>query len=328
MPETDAASLLPELARDPDALRDALVAREPLAAADPGAVRVVHAPGRVNLIGEHTDYNDGFVLPVAIDLGISIALVPADDGRAELTLAATGETGVFDVADAGERRGSWLDYVAGMAWAWPRRASRRAGSAGCSRRTCRRAPASRSSAALEVASAWALSGGDRPRGESMDLVRVVQRSRERLHRPQQRDHGPVRVDLRRAGPGAAARLPVARAPVRSAPAGRRRAGRLPLGLAAQARGVRLQRAAGPVRGRGRGDRGGRARRALAARRRPRPAEPRRRPARPARLPPGAPRRRREPARPGDGGRVRGRSTSRRSAASSSRATTRSSCCTR
>ena len=38
--------------------------------------RVVHAPGRVNLIGEHTDYNEGFVLPVAIDLGISLALVP------------------------------------------------------------------------------------------------------------------------------------------------------------------------------------------------------------------------------------------------------------
>ena len=38
------------------------------------------APGRANLMGEHTDYNDGFVLPVAIDLGISIALVPTDDG--------------------------------------------------------------------------------------------------------------------------------------------------------------------------------------------------------------------------------------------------------
>ena len=76
MPETDAAGLLPELVRDPDALRDALVAREPIAAADPAAIRVVHAPGRVNLIGEHTDYNEGFVLPVAIDLGISIALVP------------------------------------------------------------------------------------------------------------------------------------------------------------------------------------------------------------------------------------------------------------
>ena len=105
------------LARDPAALRDALVAIDPVAAARPDDVRVVHAPGRVNLIGEHTDYNEGFVLPVAIDLGISIALVPTDDARVELTLAASGETGVFDVHGVGERQGSWLDYVAGMAWA-------------------------------------------------------------------------------------------------------------------------------------------------------------------------------------------------------------------
>ena len=87
-------------------------------------MRVVHAPGRVNLIGEHTDYNEGFVLPVAIDLGISIALVPTDDDRVALTLAASGETGGFDVHAVGERRDSWLDYVAGMAWALDERAGR------------------------------------------------------------------------------------------------------------------------------------------------------------------------------------------------------------
>jgi len=165
-----------DLARDPASLRDALVAREPRAAADPALVRVVHAPGRVNLIGEHTDYNLGFVLPVAIDLGISVALVPTDDGRAELTLAETGETGSFDATDPGPRRGTWLDYVAGMAWAL--------GSAGIAPRGFRGLLASdlpqgaglSSSAAIEVVSAWALTGGDRPPLDAMDLVHVVQRS--------------------------------------------------------------------------------------------------------------------------------------------------------
>jgi galactokinase len=165
-----------ELARDPDALRAALVARDPIAAADPGAVRVVHAPGRVNLIGEHTDYNEGFVLPVAIDLGISIALVPTSDGRAELTLAATGETGAFDVADTGPRRSSWLDYVAGMAWALATAGVAPRGFHGLLASDLPQGAGLSSSAALEVVSAWALSGGDAPPIPPMDLVHVVQRS--------------------------------------------------------------------------------------------------------------------------------------------------------
>lgn len=45
---------------------------------------VVRAPGRINLIGEHTDYNDGFVMPAAIDYGTFFALAPANDGVTEI----------------------------------------------------------------------------------------------------------------------------------------------------------------------------------------------------------------------------------------------------
>ena len=114
-----AASLRPPtraaaLARDPAALAARLARGLARGRRRPGDVRVVHAPGRVNLIGEHTDYNEGFVLPVAIDLGIAIALVPTDDRRVEMTLAATGETLGFDLDAIGAEAGR-LDRLRGRA---------------------------------------------------------------------------------------------------------------------------------------------------------------------------------------------------------------------
>lgn len=99
---------------------DGTTMRTALAAAFPGeveaaAVRIVRAPGRVNLIGEHTDYNEGYVLPVAIDLETWLAYVPADDRRVVLALASTGERGAFALDSVDRPAGSWIDGVAGLA---------------------------------------------------------------------------------------------------------------------------------------------------------------------------------------------------------------------
>lgn len=81
------------------------------------------APGRVNLIGEHTDYNEGFVLPFAIDLAARIALRVRNDGVVRL-LSTAGEAGVAELAVADlSREGAqgWSVYPAGVVWAFQER---------------------------------------------------------------------------------------------------------------------------------------------------------------------------------------------------------------
>src|SRR5512136_1274218 len=77
---------------------------------------IVRAPGRVNLIGEHTDYNDGFVLPMAIDRAIWIALRPRDDGHVLVYSLDFDQTAEFPL-DRLEKDSGWAEYIKGMAWA-------------------------------------------------------------------------------------------------------------------------------------------------------------------------------------------------------------------
>ena len=165
---------------DPAALAERLATLEPRAAADRQAIRVVRAPGRVNLIGEHTDYNDGYVLPIAIDRAVTIALVPTDDRRVAITLAASAETAGFDLDAIGGRRGHWIDYVAGTAWAMAAAGLPVGGFRGVLASDLPQNSGLSSSAALELAAALALSGGDEPPTDRMTLARVAQRA-ENVH---------------------------------------------------------------------------------------------------------------------------------------------------
>jgi galactokinase len=75
------------------------------------------APGRVNLIGEHTDYNGGFVLPTAIPQQTCVELIPSTD-QPNVSARSTNalESGTF-VLGQEQQRGNWLDYVQGVTWA-------------------------------------------------------------------------------------------------------------------------------------------------------------------------------------------------------------------
>jgi len=78
--------------------------------------RIFRAPGRVNLIGEHTDYNDGFVMPCAIEFSTRVAISPRPDRKLVIRSLEFSEQAEFDLQDLPSRaKGGWADYVLGVA---------------------------------------------------------------------------------------------------------------------------------------------------------------------------------------------------------------------
>ena len=127
-----------------------------------GDIAWFRAPGRVNLMGDHTDYNEGFVLPAAIDRDCLIAVRPRADGRLVVrSLDVVPDEAVVEVAADGTDEPAqveprWGRYVAGVVRALAERKRRSVGMDAVLSSTVPRGSGLSSSAALEVASALAL----------------------------------------------------------------------------------------------------------------------------------------------------------------------------
>jgi galactokinase len=139
-------------------------------------VRVFQAPGRVNLIGEHTDYNLGFVLPMALQLATTIAAAPAPDGKVRIYSEHQREMREWDAASIGNagRTGHWSDYAIGVAQQLVRAGFPAAPANLLIRSTVPEGSGLSSSAALEVSSALAFLWGRAM--DPLELARLCQRA--------------------------------------------------------------------------------------------------------------------------------------------------------
>ena len=142
-----------------------------------GPVRMVRAPGRVNLIGEHTDYNLGFVLPVAIDREIWMAFEPWDRPEVELTSIELNDTQTFafdGLAPKERSATTWIDYVAGTAWAMIQAGLPVGGFRGVLDSTIPVGSGLSSSAALEMASSLAMGDPATARPPAPQMAAIAQ----------------------------------------------------------------------------------------------------------------------------------------------------------
>jgi galactokinase len=136
---------------------------------------LVRAPGRVNLIGEHTDYNDGFVLPIAIDRAIWVALHPRPDRHVVAYSLDYDETIAFDLNGFQHEEAGWGEYVKGVAWALQEEGHKLAGWEGVIGGDVPRGAGLSSSAAVELAVAQAFAAASDLAWNPMLMARLGQR---------------------------------------------------------------------------------------------------------------------------------------------------------
>ncbi len=116
---------------------------------------IIRAPGRVNLIGEHTDYNAGFVLPMAINRAVWIALRARTDARVLIHSLDFPDPVDFELTHLARSGEGWVEYVKGIAWAFQQRGDTLNGWEGVMAGNVPVAAGLSSSAALELATARA-----------------------------------------------------------------------------------------------------------------------------------------------------------------------------
>ena len=142
---------------------------------EPPAI-VVRAPGRVNLIGEHTDYNDGFVLPLAIDRAVWLALRPRADRMVHIWSSEFTETAQFPLDRLEHGGPSWSEYLKGTAWALATAGHRLSGWDGVIGSDVPIAAGLSSSAALELATARAFAATSQIPWDPAAMARLAQRA--------------------------------------------------------------------------------------------------------------------------------------------------------
>ncbi|MCA1635313.1 MAG: galactokinase [Acidobacteria bacterium] len=140
--------------------------------------RLFRAPGRVNLIGEHTDYNGGFVLPLAIERETLVAAAVREDRRIVAHSLNLDERAGFDLDEpgGGGRRGIWLDYVEGMARSLESRGARLRGAELLILSDVPVGAGLSSSAALEVSAGLALTSLAGAHVDGVELVLAGQQA--------------------------------------------------------------------------------------------------------------------------------------------------------
>jgi galactokinase len=139
--------------------------------------RIFRAPGRVNLIGEHTDYNDGFVMPVALDFFTWATVTPLENRKLQVFSENFDEEVEVDLDDQNlARRGHWSDYPIGVAVVLERAGYRLRGAKLRVRGEVPIGSGLSSSAAVEVATACALVANAGLNIDTRELARLCQRA--------------------------------------------------------------------------------------------------------------------------------------------------------